>query len=74
MENILIIFGSSILVPILALFSLWIKQHYDSKKQNKHNNEKVDSMIDCLKIIIEHGQFSQEVKDKISKKFKDLEK
>lgn len=74
MENILIVISSAILVPIIGLFSLWIKQHYETKKQRVQDSKKLEVIIDCLNVLVEHTDIKQEVKDKIAKNIKNLGK
>lgn len=74
MENILIVISSAILVPIIGLFSLWIKQHYETKKQRIKDSKKLEIIIDCLNVLVEHTDIKQEVKDKIASNIKNLGK
>lgn len=72
MENILIVISSAILVPIIGLFSLWIKQHYETKKQRIKDTKKIEVIIDCLEVLVNSTDINQEVKDKISKNIKNI--
>lgn len=71
-DIVISVIGTAILVPLVSFFSLWVKEHYKTKRLAKQESKKLDTLIECFDLYVQNNGVNQEIKDKIKTKIEKL--
>lgn len=77
--EIIAVISTAIIIPIISFLTLWVKQHYATKKSNNDLAKKLEklynqtnTLIEVFDIYAQNNGIPPEIKKIISNKIKDM--